>query len=155
MAHFAVIVFYIFKQPFNRIVSVRAFINIFFGFALHLWRHIGEGAFAHVPAAHILIDENIFVIHQELVGAQRCTVFVFAIWRDAVAGTLHDERVFLRLRNAFWNINGSEEFYTIAHRDVHFLFRVIIFYKCIVGTRLRECGEYAEDQRKLQEFFHE
>src|SRR5262249_32573118 len=48
-----------FEQPFDGVISVRAFVNLFRGaFVRTVRSHLLEFAFGHIPSARVLIDED-------------------------------------------------------------------------------------------------
>mgnify|MGYP006953504968 CR=1 FL=1 len=56
------IVFNIFDEPINRVISIGTFVYVFLGFMVYLRCHVGKCTFAHVSSANVLIDENIFIV---------------------------------------------------------------------------------------------
>ena len=69
-AYASVIIFNIFQKPVNSIVGVAAFVNLCFVFFIRDIRsYFKIMSFAHIAPAHILVNENVFFMHQRCVWA--------------------------------------------------------------------------------------
>ena len=116
--------------------------------------HISKGSFTHVSATNVLVHKNVLIFHQILIWTQRGFVIIFTIRRNAITGSLHQERIFLRFRNVFWNIYRSEKFNTISHRDINFFFGIMLLNKIIIGLILCKSENEANSKEKLKVLFH-
>ena len=115
----------VFQQPFNRVVGIRAFVNV--ARALHrlVRPHVFEFSFGHPAAADVLIHDDEAFFGKQRGGADIGAITIGAIGRDAVRRPVQEDRI--RPGVVFRNINSGVEAHAVAHTDVLFMLGVVCF----------------------------
>ena len=140
LSHAAVVERGIFYQPVHGIVSVRCFIYISFRFlVIQYRRHVCPGAFAFPAAAYVLVHKDVCLFHDRFRRAEAGRKSIYAIRRHTIAGTLHDDRIFVLGGSIFRCINSGEQLYTVAHGNINFLFIKVFLYIRIGIARTALC----------------
>lgn len=172
----AIVVGYVFEQPLNGIIRVGAFVHrhcrlargcsaffaggLGFGAAFHGavgngGRHICPRAFRHPPTPNILIHKNILIVHQRSRRAETARIGIGTVGGHAVAGALHQKRVFVGRRSIFGHIDVGVQLGAVAHRDVGLDFGVVVADKCVFwcGSLLAIRGQTNSQRRQGKEPF--
>ena len=93
-------------------------------------------AFAHVAAAHILIDKDELLAREQFGRSQVGSILVDAIGRDAVAGALHHDGIRPVVgEDVLRNVNGGEQLHAVAHGDAVFELGVVLADELPAGSR--------------------
>ena len=94
--HFAIVIGHVLHQPVDAVIRVAAFVNILWRLLIvDLWTHVGELAFRHNAAAHVLIREDIFLSGEQFRRSERRLIVVRAIGRNAVRRPVHKDWIFV------------------------------------------------------------
>jgi hypothetical protein len=113
--------------------------------------------FAHIPATDVLVDEDIELVHQGSIGAERPPVIGVTIGARSVGCPFHQKGVGKGF--VFWGIDDCVKADTVPHGDIDFLFVVIVFDKIafIVVTLLggRDYGQQQEGKDKVEKYSHD
>src|ERR1700730_3520696 len=126
---FAVVAGDVVQQPFDGVVGVGAFVDLSRRFlSIFMWCHFLEGAFGHIAATNILVDEDEAIALEHRRGAETSGVLIGAVGTNAVRCTDDEEGV--SLGRVFGHINRREKLHAIAHRDT-------IFVLCVVWADFR------------------
>src|SRR5580658_5711421 len=120
--------------------------------------HLDEGAFGHVPAANILINEDIAGVLKFVRGAETLRILVFAVGFHAVGSAGNEEGV--RFAAVLRHVDGSEEMHAVAHGDTVLVFRVVrldivLFRRAgrgLCGRRLHSQGSGAEQKYPAESY---
>src|SRR5258708_36012070 len=89
---FAVVAGNVVQQPFDGVVGVGAFVDVFRRFlSVFMRRHFLEGAFRHIAATNILVDEDETVALQRRSGADTPWVLISAVGTNTVRRTDDEE----------------------------------------------------------------
>jgi hypothetical protein len=115
-AGLAVVAGHVVEKEFECVVHVGAFVDIFRRFFyVDVRAHLDEGAFGHVAAADILIDEDIASLFKFIRWAEVLPILVFAVRVDAVGRAGDEEGVCLAA--VLRHVDGGEETHSVAHGD--------------------------------------
>ena len=133
--HTAIVIFYIFYQPIYGIIRITAFVHIFVVFFIYyVWSYFKVHSLTHVPSPYILINKNIFFIHQCWVWTNAGCITGISVRAGRVWRTLHKYGIFFF--SVFRHINNRVQFYSISHFYNGIYFYKIFFYKisiCLCG----------------------
>ena len=110
------------QQPVDRVVGVRALVDLFWPLGRIEGPHLLEFPFRHVAAARVLVDEDEAVLLKVLGWSERARILVDAVGRDAVRRAGNQERILLG--GVFRHIHGGEEPGPVTHGDHVFILRV-------------------------------
>ena len=105
-----------------------------------LWTHVDEFTAAHVASANVLEDEDIFLLLECGRGTESGFVCVESVGGDTVGGTANENRVGIGGVWIVGDVDRSEEFDTIAHRDAYLGLAVVSSDKVGSGVRCRVRG---------------
>src|SRR4051812_34625813 len=108
---------YIFYKPVNGIIGITSLVEIL-SFLVWIKRtNIYKFAFTHPPSPYVLQHDNISFAHVilEMTGPVRPEI-IFSIWCTAIRCPSHEDGMLFG--GIFWDIDGREQFYTVAHWNV-------------------------------------
>ena len=87
--------------------------------------HVHVGAFGHVSAAHVLIDDDVSFFGEQRRRTDGLFVRIGSVRRAAIRGAAEKYRIFLR--RVLRRVHGRKELHAIAHRDHVFGLEVVGF----------------------------
>ncbi len=115
-AHAAVVPGDVLQQPLDRVVRVRALVDVRRARLLREVRpHVDELALRHHPPAHVLVDEDVALAHEAGGRPETVLVRVGAVGRHAVGRAVEENRV--GRAAILGHVHGREELHAVAHRD--------------------------------------
>src|ERR1041384_7796703 len=95
-------------EPFDGVITVSAFVGVFWTFGDFLRPDDGEIALAHEPTANILVSEDEFVSGKQLGRTKRGSVLVDSVGRDVVRRALKHYWIGLAIgRDILWDVDGG------------------------------------------------
>src|SRR5437764_13220592 len=80
----AVVIRDLLDQPINRVVGVAGLVDLVPFLVWDVGPHVFILAFAHVTAAHVLVNKDVALAREQLIRSQRRLVLVRAVWTNAV-----------------------------------------------------------------------
>src|ERR1041384_1963256 len=114
--------------------------------------HLHEIAFRHIPAAHVLIQNDVSGLFKFIRWPNLLFVLIFTVRSNAVGRAVNQNRI--GLRSILGNIDGSKKFLPVAHRNAVFVFGVMRFYVVLFRSFLGQIlsahhsgGEQAADSK--------
>ena len=116
---------HVLDQPIDRVVRVRGFVDLIAGLVGNVRPHIFVDAFAHVTAAHVLINKDVAFAREQLARPQRRTEFLRAVRRDAVRRAIEHDRILFAFVLRF--VDRREQPHSVAHGDVDLALGVMVF----------------------------
>ena len=119
----AIVVRHVLDQPIDRVVSVGRLINLVALLVRDVGPHIFINALAHVPAAHVLVNEDVAFARKQFVRPKEIFVCVRSIRPDAIGRTIEHDRILLFLVLRF--VDAREELHAITHRNHYFALGVM------------------------------
>src|ERR1051325_1375349 len=120
----------ILDEPFDGVVTVGAFVGIFWTLNRLLRPDDCEVALAHKTTTNILISKNEFLSSEQLRRTKRGSVFVDSVGRNVIGRTLKHDRIGLAIgRDILGHIDRREEFHSIAHRYSKLVFRIVFAHE--------------------------
>src|SRR5215467_7731183 len=141
------------QQEFDGVIHIRAVVHVFGGFLVVDMRvHLQEIAFGHIPAAHVLIHNDVPGFFKFIRRANLLSVLIFAVGSNAVGGAVNQNRI--GLRSVLGNIDGSKQLLPVAHGNAVFVLGVMRLYVVFFRSFLRRVlsayhtgGERAADSK--------
>src|SRR5215467_1483489 len=141
------------QQEFDGVIHIRAVVHVLGGFLVVDMRvHLQEIAFGHIPAAHVLIHNDVLGLFKFIRWANLLFVLIFAVGSNAVGSAVNQNRI--GLRSVLGHIDGSKELLAVAHRNAVFVLGVmglyVVFFRSFLGRVLSAHyagGEQAADSK--------